>query len=394
MDEKLGEMTYTIVELPDTKLRESLVTQMIEFQNLMDKELEHTQAHLRSKNAQTIVAPDHPPKGETDHITPVKPKVAAQVYRRQQEMAWQSYAFQMKPSKIRMVTKPRSAVKAAPVKVKVEPKDSKKEDNSRSKGSEEEDSARPADNAQKVSSPCSDEGARSISSMPSTTQVVEEPDMSPQSAEVAKVKGDLGGGASNTKPLLSFTPEACLIKHKRQSPLDTATKPLTETKLRGVHQKVSSQAIGRKNIRTIGMPGVAVPKPKSKAKRTSSNWYEDDDDFIVDDDEEDEPASGLEGKRRSKAPNHKLNKASGGGSAPKNRTREPAIHERNKRKRFGDDDAAPMKKLAVEGRNIASPKVCEALLVSKSLTCPRLAHSHLPANAPDAGRGKRLRRQR
>jgi hypothetical protein len=70
----------------------------------------------------------------------------------------------------------------------------------------------------------------------------------------------------------------------------------------------------------------------------------------------------------------------GGGSAPRNHTRQPEYQGGNKRKRLEHDDGPwPLKKPAIEGRYIARPKVCysSVALLFSFLTWYRLVILHL-----------------
>ena len=163
---------------------------------------------------------------------------------------------------------------------------------------------------------------------------------------------------------------------------------------------------GRLGFLTVGMPGVGKPviKKKSSSKKkagAAQNKHYKSAETVVDDEDSEDNSENSKSSRTSKSKkpasdkknsdashNSKPKKSTsddkeedsnllvqeglelgniiwgprrrttGGGSTPRNHARPSKSTDGNKRKRCMDDDSLPNKKVAIEGRYIARPKVC------------------------------------
>jgi hypothetical protein len=152
-------------------------------------------------------------------------------------------------------------------------------------------------------------------------------------AEVAQPAGDVDSedvtaSASSRSPAASPTPS-----EREENPVGAVVEAPTSLEF------VTSGATGSKEVRTVGIPGVAVKKTYLGKEKVQDN------NAIVDDDE---AASST--------------KSTGGGCIPRDHTREPEFQSSNKRKRYiGDNGSMSSKKTALEGRYVARSRVFHLL---------------------------------
>jgi hypothetical protein len=152
-------------------------------------------------------------------------------------------------------------------------------------------------------------------------------------AEVAQPAGDVDSedvtaSASSRSSAASPTPS-----EREENPVGAVVEAPTSLEV------VTSGATGSKEVRTVGIRGVAVKKTYLGKEKVQDN------NAIVDDDE---AASST--------------KSTGGGCIPRDHTREPEFQSSNKRKRYiGDNGSMSSKKTALEGRYVARSRVFHLL---------------------------------
>jgi hypothetical protein len=118
--------------------------------------------------------------------------------------------------------------------------------------------------------------------------------------------------------------------------------------------KSSSDSDGYMGTNSADMPGVSIVKTSAARPKVSEELERGSEVELAEEESEGELAF-----EQFQAKCMRAYKPPGGGSIPRDRTRQPASHGTGKRKRFvGDDGSEASKRPAFEDRNIARLRVC------------------------------------
>jgi hypothetical protein len=384
------------------------------------------QSHRPNKTNHAAGTSEQPLKDTTNLKPTPKTHTVANAVSRGQDRVQAPSVFEPKSNKIRLVTsKSLLSREKAPKRVTTEPCRTGSKSESKLGDAQEDNRSRPIEDVPTVVT-ASDEARRvqdTTRKIEVQHQRLETDKYSAEEVEeltshvpvvIAGSEGDIDLEKSGTPSKSPMSKSGPAPGEPESDSIETAADTSKPKELSTSEPRSRLPFNGRKNIHPAGMPGVAIKKrstrklkgpddepgnPSGNAEREplvrnhkvaseAKKKLQDGKSVVEDSDAEAAASEKSDNGRPSNANEPQIDRSAapifnledegidlenlvytkrrdntGGGSAPRNHTRQPESQSGNKRKRFEHDDGSmPVKKSAIEGRYISRPKVCSSSL--------------------------------